>query len=440
MTAQHTEPRASAAVPTASWQDTLRVAGAVLAPILARGVIVRRPRMVALAERVDADRRVGDVLRRLADRYGPGPLLLRVPGRSVAVVLEPGDVRRVLAGAPSPFAPDSREKRASLAHFQPGGVLVSGGVARERRRRFVEAVLETDRPMHHLAGPIAAVLGEETGRLSPGPLDWDAFATMWWRVVRRVTLGDAARDDTRVTDLLRTLRQDANWAFLAARRTGTREEFGRRVRDYLAAGDPGSLAGAIAHVDGTAGIRPEDQVAHWLFAFDAAGMTTFRTLALLGTRPGLARWATEDPDRPLLPRLRACVLDTVRLWPTTPAILRDTTTETEWRGRTLPAGTALAVLTPFFHRDRRTLPYADTFVPEIWLDGRAAAQPALVPFSAGPARCPGEDLVLCTTSTLLAELCGRFDVRLANPAQLSPERSLPGTLDPFAVTLHLATR
>lgn len=440
MTARETAPRTRQAVPVASWQDTLRVAGAVLAPVLARGVIVRRPRMMALAERIDADRRAGDVLRRMVDRYGPGPVLLRVPGRSVAVVLDPRDVRRVLRESPSPFAPDSREKRASLAHFQPGGVLISHSAARAERRRFVEAVLETGRPLHHLAGPVAAVLLEETERLSAGPLGWDEFADMWWRTVRRVVLGDTARDDQRLTDLLRTLRRHANWSYLAPPRPELRQEFQRRVRSYLSAGQAGSLAEAVAHTGRGAEVRPEDQVAHWLFAFDAAGMTTFRTLAVLGPRPRLAAWAAEDPDRPLLPRLRACVLDTVRLWPTTPVILRDTTTTTEWRGRVLPAGTALAVLTPFFHRDERTLPYAHTFTPEIWLDGRASAQPALVPFSDGPGRCPGQDLVLFTTSTLLGELLGRYDVRLDHPTRLSRDRPLPGTLDPFSIRLHLTPR
>ena len=41
---------------TASVPDTLRTVVGVLAPLAARGVIVRRRRVVALLERVDADR------------------------------------------------------------------------------------------------------------------------------------------------------------------------------------------------------------------------------------------------------------------------------------------------------------------------------------------------------------------------------------------------
>jgi hypothetical protein len=140
------------------------------------------------------------VLARLRDRYGPGPLPLRVPGRSLALVLSPGDVHRVLAGSPEPFAVANREKRAALSHFQPHGLLVSTGRLRADRRRLNEAVLDTGRPLHRLAGAIAATVSEEARRLLPaaGPpreLGWKGFSAVWWRIVRRVMLGDAARND-----------------------------------------------------------------------------------------------------------------------------------------------------------------------------------------------------------------------------------------------------
>src|SRR6266511_3312706 len=95
-------------MPTASVPDTLRVLSTVLAPVLAQGPIIRRPRVLALAERLDADRRAGRLLRRLRTRYGSGPLRLRVPGRSVVVLLSPEDVRTVLLGTPEPYTPADR--------------------------------------------------------------------------------------------------------------------------------------------------------------------------------------------------------------------------------------------------------------------------------------------------------------------------------------------
>jgi len=418
----------------ASVWDTVRVATGVLAPIVARGVIVRRPRMVALAAKVDADAHAARLLGRLADRYGPGPLLLRIPGRAFAVVLDRSDMRRVLTESPDPFALSTHEKRASLAHFQPGGVLISQGRDRDERRRFTEAVLETGHPTHHLADHLRDVIAEETATLATSWLDWDAFTTVWWRIVRRFVLGDAARDDTDVTDLLRSLRSDANWAYATPRRARRRHRFQNRLRRYLVVAQPNSLTEVIAAPPATANVRPDQQVPHWLFAFDAAGMTVFRTLALLTAHPGQAARVREDATR-----LRACVQEAVRLWPTTPVILRESTRDTEWGDRWLPAGTTLVVLPPFFHRDERTLFYANNFVPDIWLDG-LAEDAALVPFSAGPGQCPGQDLVLLTTSMVLAQLLDRFEVRAHGPHRLDSAWPLPGTLDPFTLSFDLTAR
>ncbi|MBT2248034.1 cytochrome P450 [Arthrobacter sp. BHU FT2] len=109
--------------------------------------------------------------------------------------------------------------------------------------------------------------------------------------------------------------------------------------------------------------------------------------------------------------LRATVLESLRLWPTTPMILRQTTREVEWDAGTMPANCGVLIFTPYFHRDGRRLPGADRFDPALWLDphgqepgrGEPGGQEdwAVVPFSAGPVRCPGRHLVLLLTSALL---------------------------------------
>jgi hypothetical protein len=58
-------------------------------------------------------------------------------------------------------------------------------------------------------------------------------------------------------------------------------------------------------------------------------------------------------------------------------------------GPPMPPGTGLVIVSSFFHRDERALPYADRFEPEIWLDGRAQDDWSLIPFSGGPATRPG---------------------------------------------------
>jgi cytochrome P450 len=434
----------------ASTLDTTRVITTVVLPLAARGVLLRRPPVVALAERLDADRRAVHLLQRLRARYGPGPIRLRIPGRSVALVLSPEDVQRVLSRSPEPFAVANRDKRGALSHFQPHGVLVSHGQLRADRRQVNEAVLDSHRPVHRLAEAIAAKVLEETRpfltEAASRSLGWDEFAVAWWRVVRRVVLGDAARNDHELTDLLARLRAAANWSSLRPQRTRVRARFLQRLGTYLDEPEPGSLAELVASTPSPAGTDPGGQVPQWLFAFDATGMATFRTLALLATHPAqLDRVRSELAGKDLsapqdLAYLRSCVQESVRLWPTTPAILRDTTTETTWDDKVLRAGTALVIYAPYFHRDERRLPYADQFTPELWLDGRAQDTWSLVPFSAGPAECAGRNLALLVASTLLAALLERHEFHLTSPAPLDPRRPLPGTLNPFALRFQVTPR
>jgi hypothetical protein len=84
------------AAPKVSALDTVRVAVQVLAPVVARGLTIWRPKVVAVLARFGLDRRSVRVLQDIRERHGGGPLRLRVPGRSVAIVLAPGDVERIL--------------------------------------------------------------------------------------------------------------------------------------------------------------------------------------------------------------------------------------------------------------------------------------------------------------------------------------------------------
>jgi cytochrome P450 len=409
-------------VAVAGLADSARVLAGVVTPMIARGVLLRRPPVVAAAEKVDVDLRAVRSLQRLRARYGAGPVQLRVPGRSLAVVLEPEHVRRILDGSPEPFAVANREKRWALRQFQPHGLLVSTGAERADRRRFNEAVLDFGHPVHRLGDALVAVVEEEVVPLrGPPTLGWDDVAPVWWRVVRRVVLGRAARDDSELTDLLGRLRAAANWAYLRPLRKGVRDRFERRLRAHLDRAEPGSLAELVASTPASPATDPAGQVPQWLFAFDAAGIATVRALALLATHP-----ADGAAD------LRAAVLESVRLWPTTPVVLRDTTTETMWADGVLPAGTALLIMSAFFHRDDQRLPFAHAFTPDLWQEGGDAGDWPLIPFSAGPGECAGRDLVLLVTTAFLAALLRDRSYTLVD-RDLGPDRQLPGTLDPFGL-------
>lgn len=435
-------------LPTASALDTARVLLGVFLPTIAEGPVIRRPLPLGLAARLDLDRRAVAVLQKLHARYPDGPLMLKLPLRKQAVVLAPGDVDTVLARSPEPFSAASSEKRAVMAHFQPSNVLVSRGPERTVRRALQEQVLDTDHPVHHLADRFVPVVEEELRDLLAGArngsLPWSDFAEAWSRVVRRVVFGDHARDDTGLTAMLNRLRKDGNWAFLKPVRRSTRERFLTRIRDELAHAEPGSLASVLAAVPTDDSARPADQVPQWLFALDNSGMVVFRTLTVLATHPEALRAARREVDadvsgRRFLPYLRACVLEVLRLWPTTPMILRETTQPVQWASGLMPARCGVLIYSPYFHRDDRHLRSAHDFSPERWLTEEDDGWP-LVPFSDGPAVCPGKQLTLLLTSAALAVLVEDQDFRVEKGQTLDPSRPLPGALDNYSVRLGVSPR
>jgi cytochrome P450 len=428
----------------ASTMQTLGVFLNVILPTVAKGVIIRRPGALAMAERLDLDRRAVRHLQRLRSRHGSAPLLLRIPLRHQLLLLDPSHVHRVLEGTPRPFSPASSEKRAALAHFEPKGSLVTPGPERTVRRRLNEQALESDSPVHSLGQRFVSVVDEEARLLVDaagrrGALTWPAFEIAWLRVVRRVVFGDAARDEHAITDLMTTLRSHANWAFLWPRDDGKRERLHHLIRSHIRRAEPGSLASVIAALRPPTATHPEQQIPQWLFAFDPAGMTTFRSLALLATHPMQAPRAMDEVrggQREHLPFLRATVLESLRLWPTTPLLLRQTNEPTRWEGGEMPAGTGVMIYAPFFHRDDQTQPYADRFEPGLWLRERSTQDWPLVPFSSGPAVCPGRHLVLMLTSAMLAALLERRTPRLLSHGFDANQR-LPGTLSHFALRFEL---
>jgi cytochrome P450 len=438
--------RRQAGLSQASALETLAIFLDVLMPTVAKGAIIRRPAVMAMAERLDLDRRAVRRLQRLRARHGTAPLMLRLPVRNQAVILDPAHVHRVLQQTPVPFSTASSEKRAALAHFEPKGALISDGVDRAVRRAFNEEVLGHQCPVHPLAADLLAVVEQEAAALraiagrQQGRLGWHDFSEVWARLVRRVTFGDGASEDHELSALMTRLRRRGNWAFLGRERTEDRERLLAKLRQYIRRAEPGSLAAAVAAMDPPARAEPEHQIPQWLFAFDPAGMTAARTLALLGSH-GFAQEAARDEarrvERSELAYLRACALEALRLWPTTPMVLRQTTHETDWDGATMPAGTGVLVYAPFFHRDDQMLPYADRLSPELWLRERTVTDWPLIPFSEGSGVCPGRHVVLLLVSALSAALLERGPIRLEPADRLDPRRPLPATLNHFTLRFRL---
>jgi cytochrome P450 len=420
----------------------------VFLPTAAKGPLIRRPKAEAGAERLGLDDRAVRRMVKLARKYRRGPLMLRLPGRQQAVVLHPEHLHYVLANSPEPFSPASSEKKAALAHFEPRFVLISEGPERTARRALQEQVLDAHSPVHLLAGSFLPIIREECEQLlqSAGngsasdsfELDWDDFIQAWRRMVRRTVFGDKARDDHELTGMLDELRGNANWSFLKRQDTKLRAEFLARVDDRLKNAEPGSLAFVMASIHPGQDVAPVDQVPQWLFALETSGLATFRTLALLATHSeqlaaASAEVQEDETEHRHLPFLRACVLESLRLWPTTPVILRQTTREVQWPDGDMGSGCGVLIYVPYFHRDEDHVPQAHSFVPERWLGRNDNEDWPLVPFSAGPVFCPGRQLALMLASAMLACLIEKGSFSLSSRHALNAQSRLPGELNNYSL-------
>lgn len=437
-------------LPKATPLETAQIVRDVQLPTVAKGPIIRRPRVVAAVERLGLETRAVKRMQAAARKYGKGPLMLATPGRKMAVVLDPEHVHSILDAAPEPFAPAETLKQHALKHFEPKVALVSHGAERQRRRELNEQALDHGQPAHHMADQFLPVVRQEAQQLledvdaGGGELDYETYFTAWFRVVNRVVLGDSFRDDDELIDLMETQRARGNWAFLRPVDQEARAAILNRIRHAIELAEPGSLASVMAQLPGGAPEGPEHQVPQWLFAFDPAGMASYRALGLLAShqdRLEAARLQITSEDGaavPELPLLRASVLESLRLWATTPMILREATSDVAFESGIMPKGTSVLIFAPFFHRDECNLDFAHSFTPEVWDHPRSRDEWPLVPFSAGPGTCPGRELVLLLTSTFIAEIVGQRNLRMTSH-QLRPGQ-LPGLLNNFALRFRVEAR
>ncbi|HLL85830.1 MAG TPA: cytochrome P450, partial [Thermoleophilaceae bacterium] len=138
-----------------------------------------------------------------------------------------------------------------------------------------------------------------------------------------------------------------------------------------------------------------------------------------------------------LPYLEGCLSEAMRLWPTTPLLVRETTREVTLAGESLDEGTQVMIVNTFNHRDPETVDEADLFRPERWEGGGRDLR--FNHLSNGTQDCPGGPLVYLLGKAVLAHTLARYDVELVGPP-LDPGRPLPYMLDHFETRFKLAAR
>ncbi|KFA81344.1 hypothetical protein S40288_11718 [Stachybotrys chartarum IBT 40288] len=430
----------------ASVADTLRVTSTIVVPTISKGIIRRRAPVQGLAQHQELDTQAIELLKDLRRKYGNAPLLIPIPLRPQVLIFDAKDVAQALSQTPEPFSTSTMEKQSVLAHLEPGHILIASPEQRAKLRPLHEQALATDDRIHPFAqrfknvidGEVQDLLAKTISDRAEALLSYDDFVPTWMRIVRRVVLGDAARDDEDLTKDMDSVRQRANWGFLAPTDTAHLDSFHGRLARYIENPEEASL---VHRLPKSTGADLESQVAHWMFAFDPAGIVTFRALALLGCQPNqqdtAAREATSSDF--IHPFTRAVVLDAVRLWPTTPAILRELTEDSVIGGHRVAKGTSVVIYVPYFHRDE-LLPSAHQMSPETWIDNKddKVMSRGFVPFSTGPAMCPGHNLVPLISSLFIACLLAKMRISLAQPS-LDP-KALPGTLNHTEAKLNISKR
>jgi cytochrome P450 len=431
----------------ASYYDSFRVFTNVIGPTIMKGVIKRRPWVEAAAQYLGLDTDAVQFLQAMRKKYGSGPLYVNLLFRAQIIMLDPRDAMAVLEGTPIPYGQATKEKKSALEHLEPGNVLIADPERRKELRPVHEEALATSQRVHPFAERFKHVVDEELDSLlramdehDQTELNWDKISETWFRVIRRITLGDAAREDHQLTEDMGALRDRANWGFLAPTNDSKLESVQRRLTNYIKNPEEGILISRFPQGHGASEkFELPSQIGQWLFAWDAAGIIMARALALLGLYKDEQTKAADEAktatgsDRPLC---RAVYVEAIRLWPTTPAILRDLTEDTTIGGQRIAKGTGVMVFAPLFHRDDTRLESPHTLASSTWLHQEVVPSQGLVPFSAGPAMCPAHNLVPMVAGLFIAGLVSRVSLSLDWP-KMDPE-ALPGTLDHTEVKLQIS--
>jgi cytochrome P450 len=426
------------AFPHTSTAESFRFTTLVALPNLAEGLFSRRPTVTAALSRVGVARRAHELLAALHRRYGDGPIWVNVAGKQTLLVFGPDQIRFVLSHAPEPFASDPEPKLSGMNKFQPHALTISRGSRWSDRRQFTDAVLTHATGSGTIANRCDTVAHEEALSI-PDNLDWPQFHEVIQRISRRIILGDTATDDQNISTQLATLMAKANppgkgdpqllSAFLAA--------LGR----YVHAAEANSLVGQFAAAPATDITHPTHQVIHWLFAMgDTLAINLWRCLALLATHPAILAKAQNGIDeQDNHDYLIGCLSEAMRLWPSTPVLVRTLTRATEWDSATVPEGTQVMIVNTFNHRDTSRSPDADHFNPTAWTEGSAGSCWSFNFFSHGPQGCPGADLALRLGAVVLTALLSECSPA-ATGVELNPHNPLPLTLDHSRLQIRLIPR
>lgn len=219
----------------------------------------------------------------------------------------------------------------------------------------------------------------------------------------------------------------------------------RIINDHRTEGDTGDLLSMLisAQEDG-AGMNDaqiRDEVMTLVLAgHETTAMNLTWTWYLLSANPAVAAWLHEELDAVLggrspafediaeLPRTRAVIHESLRLFPPAWIFGRMNTAELNVAGWKIPTGSILLTSQYAMQRDPRYWDSALSFSPQRWIDAegefseKAPGQPrgSWFPFGYGKRRCIGDQFALSEAVLVLATLAQRWNPQLVPGSPVEP--------------------
>jgi cytochrome P450 len=223
--------------------------------------------------------------------------------------------------------------------------------------------------------------------------------------------------------------------------TAIRLEIGRLIEQSrtrlaqnpaLAAQPTNFLEAMLATQAGESGVFTDDEIVGNLLTMLLAGEdTTANTIAwmihFMLEYPEAQRMMQQEADSVLenstslqqiqeherLIYINAIAQETMRLKPVGPMLFHEPIEAVELGGISIPAGTALFLLTRAAWMQESAFTNPTEFQPERWLSGADAVEhnpSTFIPFGSGPRFCPGHSLALLEIKAVIVMLCRNFAI------------------------------
>jgi hypothetical protein len=407
-------------------------------------MFTRRPGWSWLLDRALSDPQGVRLVSELRRRYGSDYLWLDVFRKPSLLVLDLRGIRQILDSSPEVYGPPDLKVRG-MSHFQPEAVTVSIGDDWRRRRAFTDEVLASGVPIHPRASEFLGVVASATG-----PLTAPVAPAVRWRdlheAFRKITTGVVFGPFVEADSVLARLDHLMRRANRIAGRTDTPER--NALHNGIRARVTDPRAGGLAAV-ACPHLAPDDplpvagQVPHWLFAMrDTLATHCANTLALVAAHAEAqericAEVAGTDLSDPAgvnrMVYLEGSLREAMRLWSTTPLIVRKALRDDELGGHPVPAGSQVIIHNGFNHRSSDAIADPDRFQPEIWPQG--VWDYRFNSMSNGPQACAGRELALFLGKAVLGRLFERHGWRLRRPT-LDSRAPIPQAFDHRALVVN----